>query len=587
MVAKAGVTKRRVSNVTPASASNVPSMSLMEDLFGDEFPEAFATSSGYAARSSKRVTDLPAELLAMICEHLSNLDIKRLRLAGKHLAKNVGLRIDRIYISPNRANLDCLQRILDHPRYRNDVGEIVWDDAQLEEYPTLDSFRHAIGIDEVKTTIDIENRLDEAIRGHEDDSPEYRALERDDFFSSNGQLTEVGKGILLRYDDQFSRDIIARSTTVMSIEQSYNLYQRLYQEEQEIMEQQLDVAALHRAIAGFPKMKRITLTSEVWRPWKLYPLYDTPFYRSLPPGFRKPSVWPWLGFRQQATSVQAAHRDEVMSTRNIERLSIEFRGYSIIVSTLLAIPNPKIEEIIIDAGNEYTGISHQLFASPNSDFEATVRMFQLVPLKGLQLVINPYCSDSNPDSLFASGLLKRALAEAQFLEHFDFNPHWLPRTYRHETLDLSFGPNEVLPEATIKRLTTFALRNVSVKENDLEDLLKEMENVEHVTLDNIHLKNSAFLHHQPDPSWVQLFHRLQSYYAASPMVSHPRFAWIEPTYYGRNYFVDEEIGDFLYRGAECPFENGLQRPLKEGVGWFVDERDKGFKVRRLVGVEGW
>ena len=127
---RAGVTKRRVSTVSAGSASNVSSMSFMEGLFGDEFPEAF----GSGARNKKTITDLPAELLEIVCEHISKLDIKRLRLVSKHFASSVYLRIDRIYVSPNRANLDYLHQILAHPTYPGRVREIVWDDALLKEY---------------------------------------------------------------------------------------------------------------------------------------------------------------------------------------------------------------------------------------------------------------------------------------------------------------------------------------------------------------------------------------------------------------------------------------------------------------------
>src|SRR4051812_43119994 len=98
MAARAGVTKRRVSHVT-TSANDVPSLDFMEGLFGDEFPEAFGSR---AMKSSKSILDLPAELLALVCEDLSRLDIKRLRLSNRHLGANVDLRIDRIYVSPNR-----------------------------------------------------------------------------------------------------------------------------------------------------------------------------------------------------------------------------------------------------------------------------------------------------------------------------------------------------------------------------------------------------------------------------------------------------------------------------------------------------
>jgi len=58
----------------------------MEELFGDEFPEAFATNPGGVRAHKKKIWDLPVELLSLTCQYLSGLDIKRLRLASQHFA---------------------------------------------------------------------------------------------------------------------------------------------------------------------------------------------------------------------------------------------------------------------------------------------------------------------------------------------------------------------------------------------------------------------------------------------------------------------------------------------------------------------
>ncbi|KAH7398480.1 hypothetical protein BKA66DRAFT_407303 [Pyrenochaeta sp. MPI-SDFR-AT-0127] len=582
MAARAGISKRRISIVPVSTSNNVPALSFMEGLFGEEFPEAFASGELRPGKSKKSILDLPAELLTVICDYMSKVDIKRLRLTSKKLALNVDLRIDRVYISPNRANLGSLQRILQHPRYRNRVHEIVWDDAQLQEYPTLDSFRNVVDMDERRMRTVVESRLDESIWGCDDDSPDYHSLELDDFFTNDGRLTEVAKGLLLRDNDQFSRDIIARNATTMSTEDSYLLYQRLYQEEQDIIKRQVDVAALQRALGDFPSLRRITLTSEVWRPWNLYPNYDTPFYRSLPPGFRKPSVFPWTGYRPQATIAQPAHPHKILSERGMDSLASDWRGYSIIVAALLNTSNSQIDEFIIDAGNESIGISHQLFASPNSDYSNTVRMFRHLHLKRLKLVINSQSSGSGPDSIHSSGLLKRALHEARHLEHFEFDPHWRARSHQYGVRASFFDPMHFLPENLLSRLRTFALRNVQVEENKLQYMLEDMVSVEQVTLDNIGLTGD-------EGSWFHFFNRLKLYYATSPMVSRPNFEWKKPFEdedddnfnYKRCYLVDGQLVAFLYENADCPFEYEGGQQLGFNMGWVVDDWDKSYRVKRI------
>lgn len=561
MVSRAGVMKRRISNVSATSADNVPSLSLMQELFGDDFPEAFASGSGYARKSKKSILDLPAELLAAVCEHVSKLDLKRLRLVNKRLAEKVELRIDRVYVSPNRANLECLKRILGHKRYCNQVQEIVWDDAQLEEYPSLEGFGQAIHDDERQLAKDIETRLEHVINGQEDDSPEYQALEYCDLFQ-DGRLTDIAKGILLQYDDQTSRDLIARSAAMMSVEESYAIYQDLYRGQQEIMKKGDDVAALHHALAGFPNLRRVTLTSEAWRPWNNSPIYNTPFFRSLPPGFRKPSVWPWLGPRPRPTPSQTAHIDKAMS-QDIRRLPTEWRGYSILVSTLVAMPNPKIEEFIIDTGNECTGLPHQLFAAPNMDFTLTLRMLQHLPLKKLKLAINSHGAAQMGYTYLTSGLLFSALNAMPYLESLDLNTNSHGR--RNSPQACWIDPTTLFPSPLLKRLKQFALRNTVLLGN-LSELISEMTSVKSITLDNIWSTSVGGF----ETSLSSLFHLLRDEFALNGRK--PRFEVILPIRQdgvetSRSWLVGEEISAFLYDGGECPF------PCRQEMGWIVDDRD--------------
>jgi hypothetical protein len=593
MATRAGVGKRRVSQIS-ASASEVPSLSLMEELFGAEFPEAFSTGHGGALQSRKSILDLPAELLAIISEHLAKLDIKRLRLANKYLAINMDLRIERVYVSPNRANLNCLQRILDHPRYKHRVREIVWDDAQLEEYPNLESFRHAVCVDESKVRRDIERVLEKAIQRDHDESAEYRALEHDDFFQGE-RLTEVAKGILLRINDQFSRDVIARNAFMMSIEESYKSYQTLYGEEQEIMKRGLDDSALRQALAGFTNLHRITLTSEVWRPWNLSPRYDTPFFRSLPAGFRKPSVWPWLGDRPHPPPTQIAHRDVAMSTRSADKYPPELRGYSIIVAALLVMQSPCITEFIIDPANECTGISLQVLNPKTSYFQYTLHMLRHVPLTRFILSFEHHDHLRNHRALYASSI-RTLLEQMQHLEHFDFRPNSLLRHVPSSTSgDEWLIPWRLtFPDAMGSRLKTLALRNMYVDYDELVQAIEKLRVVEHITFDNVSVLGTDGFYDRYK-TWFAFLHVLKAHYADDHTASKPRITYIAPFVEGplgtlRCRLVEDEIGEFLYQEGECPFhgEDGLMEPL---LGWVVDDRDENFWVsagdEHRAWFEGW
>jgi hypothetical protein len=567
---RGGVTKRRISNVNAATANNVPSMSFMEGLFGEEFPEAFGTG---AVKSRKTVLDLPAELLTMVCDHISKLDIKRLRLASKHLANKVDLRIDRVYVSPNRANLDYLQKILDHPRYKARVYEIVWDDAQLAEYPTLDSFHNTIITEEREATRAIENRLEQAIETYGNESPVYRSLEHRDLFQNDARLTDVAKEILLRYDDHFSRDMLARNAMMMSIEDSYTLYQNLYRDEQDIMKRQLDVVALHQALAGFPNLRKITITSEIWRPWHRVPRYNTPYFRSLPPGFRKPTVWPWFFSYRRPTGTQEFDQWNKMFDIN-DRLSAAWRGYDIVVSAMLAMPNPTIEEFIIDSGNERTGISHMLFLNSVKNFHDTVRMFQRTPLKRLQLSMNPMDqTGQHPLEVMMEGLT-HALAQLEHLEYLDLDFNCCVRT---NNVVFWLQWSDFIPANLKQQLKTLAIRHVEIGIDRLYDLLTTMPNLKQVTLVNINTFRP--------PGWDSLFRDLRRYYDTAS-VGKPAFTVVEPLLSQENngvglysQLVDAEVDAFLYAHGESPFTDGELHLMKKNMGWRIHNRDESDRER--------
>ena len=569
---RSGVTKRRVSAVSAVTASNVPSISFMENLFGAEFPEAFGSTDGCSAKSKKTILDLPAEILEIVCEYISKLDIKRLRLANKRLADSVYLRIDRVYISPNRANLDYLHIILAHPRYKGRVHEIVFDGTRLEEYPTLESFRKAILLDERDTRRAIDSRLDEALDIYGDDSPECQLLDEEGMYKDEDRyLTDNVKKILLRYEDDFTRDVLARNATMMSTENSYAVYRALYDEEQEIVRQQLDADALHQALAGFPKLKRITLTSEAWWPWNVRPRYFTPFHRSLPPGFRKPIVYPDHHNRPATQGVPNVHRSS-------EPDQSKCRAYAIILSALLSMPVPSIEEFIVDSENSQTGMPLHVFDPTSAFFKDTRFTLQRTPLKRLRLsFVYCFCPKKTnlediPNGNMAVHVL---LSELNNLEHLDLNMR---------DRSISHSDPLLIPDLTLAQLKTLTLRHCEMRADDLYDLLIMLKNVQHVTLFHMTHEGGEAVH------WGQLFQRLKEYYANTMQGTNPHYTIVEPYEFDEaedlfgttesfSHLIDDDVDAFLYEDAEYPFLDSAAEVQHEGnfmkrhVGWRVHDRD--------------
>ena len=78
------------------------------------------------------LTSLPVDVLCLICDCLTQGDLKKVRLVNRALSRLVNLRFTRVFLSPNRTNLNALYGIVASEKFRSQVREIVWDDARLK-----------------------------------------------------------------------------------------------------------------------------------------------------------------------------------------------------------------------------------------------------------------------------------------------------------------------------------------------------------------------------------------------------------------------------------------------------------------------
>lgn len=570
-------------------------MSFFQAMFGDDFPDAFANGDGRSCKSRKTFLDLPAEVLDIVCQTLSNTDIKRLRLTSRELSRTVQLRIDRVYVSPNRANLDCLNSILNHPQYRLRVNEIVWDDAQLDEYPTLQHFCQALDYDSETARVDLEDHLQLLIRSGCSDNTDCETINIEDCVQEDGKLTDIGKVVLLRANDRKSRNIIASNAAKMSVEESYVLYQKLYQDEKEIIKRGWDTNGLHRALMELPNLKRVTVTSEVWRPWNLIPAYDTPFFRALPASFQKPSLWPWIDRPEYPQPLpHLRERDQSIG----QRLPTEWRGYSIVVSSLITYHVPHLQEFIVDTGSEVIGLPPQFSTLPYVDYTDTIRMLSTTGIKRLQLSLLDHPGTKYGNTNYADmDPLEHILSAVPHLEHLDLKWSLPPRQVR-----LLFSFNEDFFERKCINLKYIALHHAWVTRRWLFNLITTTRKLETVVLDKIWLYNGA--RENPFQCRDNLFERIRNHFAAECLRG-PKFTWIEQIWclwfdYSPGepkhwQVLDDELNAYLYDGAEKPWEKPWatrdrtpeQRDvLKPGFGWIMYGRDSTFRKDRREMISG-
>ena len=75
---------------------------------------------------------VPNELANSIFGFLPNRDIKNLRLTCHYLNRHAPLRFNRVFISANPLNVKVFLAIANHDTFRQQVKELIWDDATLQ-----------------------------------------------------------------------------------------------------------------------------------------------------------------------------------------------------------------------------------------------------------------------------------------------------------------------------------------------------------------------------------------------------------------------------------------------------------------------
>lgn len=200
-------------------------------------------------------TSLPVDVLTLFFDELIQRNLKRVRLVCRTLHEIVKLRIPRVFFSPNRANINAFRGIAEHEVFRHKVREIIWDDARLSLYQRQRLPLHiAIQVSEDLRLGTREIETDGKTFEHYVHEVQEHAADL------TGEKKSLRKKELWGYDAQN-----------MSLEDSFDLYNRLYDEQQAIIESGEDVETLKLGLQSFPALRRLTVTSETWRLDPLFP----------------------------------------------------------------------------------------------------------------------------------------------------------------------------------------------------------------------------------------------------------------------------------------------------------------------------
>jgi hypothetical protein len=487
----------------------------------------------------KTILDLPAEIVAIVCQSLLNRDIKQLRLASTELAERAELRIDRVYIAPNRADLDCLNHILDHPVYRLRVREIVWDVGQLIEFPLLEDFHEAIWRARWCANMALTTYADVSLW-----FSKWKNVDPLDFVGDDGRLTDHTKEIVGDADDPTYQAILARDlaektndAATMSEEESYLLYQKLCQDEREIIRRGWDANGLQRALTELPNVQRITLANGTRRSWHVFPTYETPFFRALPAILRSIKSWAWSDATFNGTEV-AGH------------LPSTYRGYSIMMSSLTANPPPNLQEFVMDPEHDWlAGLPSGFLQATNIDYANTLHMLSGSRIRKICLSIRGSNHQPHGDSI----LLQNIISAAPCLESLDLS-------FREPTLS---DDTPVLFDAgflhrqcsNLKHMTLHAMKVDIVW---LFEVITQTRGLQTCILNMINIVGNGDAEHFAEDV---LFNRLKNYFITAAYRG-PQFTWRRRSTYvqvisvvKRCEVLDDHLNTFVYDGGETPFNS--------------------------------
>lgn len=511
--------------------------------------------------------DLPVELLNLAFEYLAQRDIKSLRLVCRATKAWAKLKFDRVFISPNPTNISAFKGIIAHPDFNPQVREIVWDDAQFERYMECEySFEDQYYLRDAE---DPEDRKVKWLIDYIDDVGRDQTRKMPFYMQRRKELWGDAKEI--------------------GIEKSFVIYCQLYAEQESIIASGEDVDTFRLGLISFPNLQRITLTSETWRYNPLFPRYETPLFRSLPPGFRMPIPWPWLGALAHKSSHYRKWTDdeEEQLEASWDEQHQEWRGYSILVSELLATASHhKVREFVIDVNREPTGISQELFCRESVDYSNTINLFETLQLTRLDLALNirMVIEERAETSFWHRRLLKRALSNLTNLEHFHFHTSIL----RNDLDELDWNHvwssgwpwidlADIFPtpyEEAWPRLHHLVLANLLVTEENLFMFLSSLPALRDIDLDSIVLavgeevkmrsaqsllrRLKANLVEAEDGAWRERKPRMTIRY------------WWHGTI--RLTYFNDVISGYLYGSEENPFDvEEVGWNVHENVSWWTDD----------------
>ncbi|KAJ5120587.1 uncharacterized protein N7515_009975 [Penicillium bovifimosum] len=246
---------------------------------------------------------LPLELWGFIEAHLSNADIKSLRLTCKQFIHIVSLRFDRVFLSANPLNIEVFRNIASHDKYRHQVNEIIWDEARFHRGParisnTVDGLEgHELLSDEDEPDNKREWAAESDPEFREEITKRHRYDKRNrcpKWFKNACYSSLSNVRYRFHWDGQVARRYQAFDQPLLR--EHWQHYQQLLRQQKDVLASQSDLEAFAFGVKQLPALKRVTITPAAHGNL-ITPLYQTPMIRAFPENFNYPIPRGWLHSR--------------------------------------------------------------------------------------------------------------------------------------------------------------------------------------------------------------------------------------------------------------------------------------------------
>ncbi|KAJ5582087.1 hypothetical protein N7535_000707 [Penicillium sp. DV-2018c] len=509
---------------------------------------------------------LPLEPWRCIGSHLSNADIKSLRLACKQFNNAVSLRFDRVFLSANPLNIEVLRNIASHDQFRHQVKELIWDEARLYRGPPrmdddMEGLEYLSDEDGSKETgLSLEYRVKELIRLHGSEEGDGCPLW---FKRACGENLSF-----LKTRDPDSPDYIARGEQALaqpSLREHWQHYQQLLRQQKDVFEDLGDVEAFEFGVKQFPALKRVTITPAAHGKFT-NPLYPTPMIRAFPKGFNYPIPCGWLYRRRYDEPAYAYGWKEYPELRD------RYRGFSTAMKVLASKPN-SVSELVMTSNFMPTGINCRVFDEPCDEYNEFAAVLEKPGFRRLDITLlvgGLFMDDIEACwRSLSNGRLGQALGEAKDMEEFRLH------TTLHDDLlyDAPLIPlQSIAPVEQWSKLRHFELCNFAITDEDLVSFLKALPK----TIRSIELSLLRFL---DDGNWFSTLGQIRRavskpLWADRDAASRPKLKIgilpvIAELVYGagRIEWYEKEVENFIYGEGRNPFYLSFM----EYEGGFVPE----------------